>query len=53
MWTNAYDDQWLKLIKMDIASVFFGLEHLSQPNMLDIVGMSVGDIGQAGVNVSH
>ena len=40
---------------MDLASDLFRLEleHLSQPNMLDIVGMNVGDIGQAGINVSH
>ena len=37
---------------MDLASDLFCLEHLSQPNMLVIV-MSVGDIGQAGINVSH
>ena len=41
---------------MDLASDLFRLEHLSQPNMLVIVVMSVGDIGvigQAGINVSH
>ena len=50
---DDYDDQWLQLIKMDLASDLFRLEHLSQPNMLVIVVMSVGDIGQAGINVSH
>ena len=38
---------------MDLASDLFRLEHLSQPDMLVIVVMSVGDIGQAGINVSH
>ena len=38
---------------MDLTSDLFRLEHLSQPNMLVIVVMSVGDIGQAGINVSH
>ena len=53
MITDDYDDQWLQLIKLDLASDLFRLEHLSQPNMLVIVMMSVGDIGQAGINVSH
>ena len=36
---------------MDLASDLFRLEHLLQPKLMSVG--DIGDIGQAGINVSH